>query len=203
MNTWSCVDGGGLDIRRWLRSPTTFPVQLNRALGWKWVSCLSTILLHRKVQGLTWMGKITNTWKGWKPLNGVLVGLPGVRKVESCTKPQHLRWFSLIPDIDSSARSSWVPGPTTGPVKVTMGDGGESSSWLSNILPAILRQKTERVSSRGEVKEKGPHLRIVSVIANNERRNGVVLGAVGATSLGWRYLPSKGVWMNTAIEKEE
>jgi hypothetical protein len=44
MKTWSPADEGGVAIRLWLSNPTTFPVQLNKAFGWNWVSYLAAIL---------------------------------------------------------------------------------------------------------------------------------------------------------------
>lgn len=45
--------------------------------------------------------------------------------------------------------------------------------------------------------------RIVSIITNNERWNGVILGVLRSVGVGGRHLPSKGVWVETAVEKEE
>jgi len=48
-------------MRPWLREPAIFPVQENMTFGWKGLSFLAAIFLHRNDHGSVRMGKMTKT----------------------------------------------------------------------------------------------------------------------------------------------
>jgi hypothetical protein len=88
-------------------------------------------------------------------------------------------------------------------VKETIGEGRGSSSTLSNLLPSTLRTWAEELAHVFRCGD-GRNLRIVPVVPDDERGNGIFLGSAGGVVvLGRHYLPSEGVWMDATSEKEE
>ena len=157
----------------WSRNPATFPVQDNKVFGWNWVSFLSTILLQSDNQGFAWMGKMTNTWKGWKPLKGVLVGFPGATKVESCTNPEHSNWWWPRPGTPSSSRSL-LPEPMIGPVKLTMGGMvGKVSAVLIVGVKHMLWHWSAKVTLYNQMRIRWTQ-RLIALVTDNECWNSVI-----------------------------
>ena len=134
-----------------------------------------------------------------KPLKGVLFGLPGVIKVDSCTKPQHFRWVSSSPNIVLSWRRV-RPQPRIGPVKLTIGGITGKLSTTANVRGAMLRhllvitlyQKKGIINSR-----------LITLVADDECRNGVILQTIASLKAVARLdLPGECIGMNASVHKE-
>lgn len=128
-----------------------------------------------------------------------LFGSPRTIKIDSCTKPQHLRWSSPSPDICSPRRRE-RPKPTIGPEKLTTGDITGNGTSPDRDRRAILLPVSELLSStrRAHVDR-----RLVAKVGHYKRGNAILQGAFNRPPTStWLDLPYKCVGVNTALHKE-